>query len=100
MDEKPTTDLRLALRSLYASQLRSPAVWNDSSDAAFIATHLIERSIAALAPRLSGFAGNWLGHRIYDIFLGRTLSRPFEKLLQHMQAKAQPDAITQRRAQT
>ena len=43
-----------ALSSLYASQLRSPASWGDKSDHAYLTTHLIERSIAGLAPRLKG----------------------------------------------
>jgi SAM-dependent methyltransferase len=46
--------LRTALRALYASQIQNPPAWKDKADHAFIATHLIERSIAGLAPRLQG----------------------------------------------
>jgi SAM-dependent methyltransferase len=54
MNSTEPTDLRPALRALHASQLRNPASWNDPSDHAFITTHLIERGIAGLAPRLKG----------------------------------------------
>ncbi|MGD0251704.1 MAG: class I SAM-dependent methyltransferase [Verrucomicrobiota bacterium] len=54
MNEKWIADLRPVLRALYASQLRHPASWNDKSDHAYINNHLIERSIAGLAPRLRG----------------------------------------------
>ncbi|MEQ1861086.1 MAG: class I SAM-dependent methyltransferase [Chthoniobacteraceae bacterium] len=48
------TELTAALRALYADTAFAPRSWTDRADAAFIAIHLIERSIAALAPRLSG----------------------------------------------
>lgn len=54
MNQKFITDLRPALRALYASQLHRSATWNDESDHAFINNHLIERSFAGLALRLSG----------------------------------------------
>ena len=46
--------MHAALRQLHASRLRKPASWNDKSDHAYIGIHLIERSIAGLAPRLGG----------------------------------------------
>jgi SAM-dependent methyltransferase len=46
--------LRPALRALYASRLQNPPQWSDKSDHAHIMAHLIERSIAGLAPRLNG----------------------------------------------
>ncbi|MGD0207888.1 MAG: class I SAM-dependent methyltransferase [Verrucomicrobiota bacterium] len=54
MPPKFTSDLKPALRALYAGQLRHPASWSDKSDHAYINHHLIERSIAGLAPRLQG----------------------------------------------
>ncbi len=48
------TNLRPSLQALYASRLHYPASWNDRSDPGFIAIHLIERSIAGLAPQLRG----------------------------------------------
>ncbi len=54
MNERPRSDLHTALHRLYLSRLRKPRAWEDDSDGAFIATHLIERSIAGLAPRLGG----------------------------------------------
>lgn len=46
--------LHRALKSIYASTVHNPPTWSDPSDAAFITIHLIERSIAGLAPKLSG----------------------------------------------
>ena len=54
MDQIELNRLKLALRALYASQTRQPASWTDKSDTAYIRGQLIERSIAGLAPRLSG----------------------------------------------
>jgi SAM-dependent methyltransferase len=42
------------LRLVYAATLCTPRVWRDTSDAGYLGIHLIERSIAGLAPRLSG----------------------------------------------
>ena len=47
-------ELRVALRALYKSPVRTPAAWSDDSDHAYIGVHLIERSIAQLAPDLQG----------------------------------------------
>lgn len=60
--------LRAALRRLY----RAPAtarVWRDRSDHAFIGIHLIELSIAGLAPRLTG--------RLIDVGCGSQPYRPY-----------------------
>jgi len=46
--------MRAAMRLLYADHSFIPRAWTDSSDPAFPCIHLIERSIACLAPRLSG----------------------------------------------
>ncbi len=46
-------ELRESLRALYAAAPAEQA-WADRADHGYLATHLIERSIAALAPRLSG----------------------------------------------
>ena len=54
MNQASPNDLRPALQTLYSSRLRQPASWNDRSDHDFIAIHLVERSIAGLAPRLRG----------------------------------------------
>jgi SAM-dependent methyltransferase len=72
MNQKFITDLRLTLRALYASQLHRSATWNDESDHAFINNHLIERSIAGLAPRLSG--------ELIDVGCGR---QPYRAYFRH-----------------
>jgi SAM-dependent methyltransferase len=54
MTQNFSSDLRPALRALYASRLHNPPTWPDKSDHAYINNHLIERSIAGLAPRLQG----------------------------------------------
>ncbi|MGH7940772.1 MAG: class I SAM-dependent methyltransferase, partial [Limisphaerales bacterium] len=54
MSSAAPADLRSALRSLYANQVRQPASWPDNSEAGYIGVHLIERSIAGLAPALKG----------------------------------------------
>ena len=54
MNQISPTNLRPVLRALYSSKPQSPASWKDESDLAYIAIHLIERSIAGLAPRLRG----------------------------------------------
>jgi SAM-dependent methyltransferase len=61
-------DFRPALRALYAAPPAAQA-WTDAADRGFICTHLIERSIAALAPRLSG--------RMIDVGCGRQPYRPY-----------------------
>lgn len=43
-----------ALRAVYSQPAFTPRVWQDASDHGFIATSLIERSVARLAPRLEG----------------------------------------------
>jgi SAM-dependent methyltransferase len=52
--EASESNLRNALRETYAVELHSPPIWNDASDSGYIATHLIERSVAKLAPALTG----------------------------------------------
>jgi SAM-dependent methyltransferase len=69
MEQRWITELRPALRALYASPLREPATHSDASDPAFIATHLIERSIAELAPRLKG--------ELIDVGCGLQPYRPY-----------------------
>jgi SAM-dependent methyltransferase len=73
MNQAPPSDLRSALSALYASQLRNPPSWNDRSGAAFIAVHLIERSIAGLAPRLQG--------ELIDVGCGQ---QPYRAYLAHV----------------
>ncbi len=48
------TDLRIALRELHGDHSFAPITWRDASDPAFIGISLIERSLALLAPRLTG----------------------------------------------
>lgn len=72
MEQTWIRNLRSALRDLYASQPLEPAAWNDESDHAFIATHLIERSIAGLAPRLRG--------EVIDVGCGK---QPYRAYLAH-----------------
>lgn len=43
-----------SLRSLYSDRHFRPKAWTDQSDYSYIGTHLIERSIALLAPQLRG----------------------------------------------
>lgn len=62
-----------ALRSFYAGRF-APQAWTDSADRAYIGIHLIERSIAALAPRLGG--------RMIDVGCGR---QPYRGYFGHMQ---------------
>jgi SAM-dependent methyltransferase len=69
MNPSPFEYLCPALRALYASQLRNPPQWNDRSDHAYITTHLIERSIAGLAPRLKG--------EMIDVGCGQQPYRPY-----------------------
>ena len=73
MNQTNATNLPSALRALYASQLRSPPTWHDSSDGAFINNHLIECSVAGLAPRLSG--------ELIDVGCGR---QPYRAYLGHV----------------
>jgi SAM-dependent methyltransferase len=68
----PWAELRESLRKLYASPAAARA-WRDQADHGFISTTLIERSIAALAPRLSG--------RMIDVGCGQQPYRGyFEKM--------------------
>jgi SAM-dependent methyltransferase len=64
---------RAALRQLYADKVFTPRSWTDSADHAFIAIHLIERSIALLAPRLSG--------ELIDVGCGR---QPYRSYFAHV----------------
>jgi SAM-dependent methyltransferase len=61
-----------ALRKLYGVPEPSGA-WLDSADHGYIATHLIERSIVALAPRLVG--------RMIDVGCG---TQPYRRYFAHM----------------
>jgi SAM-dependent methyltransferase len=72
MNEQRIADLRPSLGALYASQLHNPASWGDTSDHAFINNHLIERSIAGLAPRLKG--------ELIDVGCGR---QPYKSYYSH-----------------
>ena len=72
-DPKLKTDLHAALRALYVTDLRRPAAWRDESDHAFIGIHLIERSIAGLAPRLQG--------ELIDVGCGR---QPYRAYVSHV----------------
>ncbi len=69
---KLKTALQIAHRALYAAELRHPVAWQDASDHAFIGIHLIERSIAGLARRLSG--------ELIDVGCGR---QPYRSYFQH-----------------
>lgn len=54
MTMNPSDDLQPALRSVYASHMQDPPCYSDKSDVGYLGVHLIERSIAGLAPRLKG----------------------------------------------
>ena len=72
MNEIPAIYLQPALRALYASRLQNPTVHTDSSDHAYIRSHLIERSIAGLAPRLQGdLIDVGCGQQPYRNYLGQ-----------------------------
>lgn len=62
-----------ALRALYADRHFQPVSWCDPSDAAYITIHLIERSVAALAPRLRG--------ELLDVGCGR---QPYRHYFSHL----------------
>ena len=63
----------LALRGLYGTGHFTPRSWSDSSDHAYIGIHLIERSIAALAPKVGG--------EMIDIGCGR---QPYRSYFTHL----------------
>jgi SAM-dependent methyltransferase len=69
-------DLKTGLRELYAAHNFVPRAWTDSSDAAFIAITLIERSIALLAPELRG--------ELLDVGCGR---QPYASYFSHVTRK-------------
>jgi SAM-dependent methyltransferase len=71
MDSLSGNNLVPALRAVYASPVLSPPAWADRSDHGFIGIHLIERSIAGLAPRLTG--------DLIDVGCGRQPYRPYFK---------------------
>lgn len=48
------TDIQTSFRNLYADQSFRPRAFTDEADIAFVTVHLIERSIALLAPNLAG----------------------------------------------
>jgi SAM-dependent methyltransferase len=73
MSQASITNLRPELKSLYASRLRHPQPWDDCSDHSFIGIHLIERSIAGLAPRLQG--------ELIDVGCGE---QPYRRYLEHV----------------
>ena len=58
-----------ALKRLYSDGSFRPVVWQDVSDHGYIGTHLIERSIALLAPALNG--------RLIDVGCGQQPYRTY-----------------------
>ena len=70
---QPLPDLRAALRELYADRSFQPRAWRDPSDAAYAGISLIERSIARLAPELSG--------ELLDVGCGR---QPYADYFKHV----------------
>ena len=70
---QPLPDLRAALRELYTDRSFQPRAWRDPSDAAYAGISLIERSIARLAPELSG--------ELLDVGCGR---QPYADYFKHV----------------
>ena len=62
-----------ALRALYADRAFSPRTWRDPAEHGYIAIHLIERSVAALAPRIRG--------EMIDVGCGR---QPYRSYFAHL----------------
>lgn len=73
MSQTDLTNLRVALAHLHASKLLQPPAWGDDSDAAFMNNHLIERSVAGLATRMSG--------DLIDVGCGR---QPYRAYFEHV----------------
>ncbi|RYD77074.1 MAG: SAM-dependent methyltransferase [Verrucomicrobiaceae bacterium] len=62
-----------ALKSLYADRNFTPQAWTDPADYAFLGIHLVERSIALLAPKLRG--------EFLDVGCG---TQPYAKYFDHL----------------
>lgn len=76
----PTTDTRRILRELHQVACVTPSTWMDTSDHAFINNNLIERSIAWLAPELSG--------ELLDVGCGQ---RPYARYFTHVKKQTACD---------
>jgi SAM-dependent methyltransferase len=64
--------LEPGLRTIYKTEPMQPSAWEDKADAAFNTNHLLERSIAALSPRLTG--------DLIDVGCG---SQPYRRYFDH-----------------
>jgi SAM-dependent methyltransferase len=73
---KPLPDLRAALRELYEDHSFVPQTWRDPADQAYPGIVLIERSIARLAPELTG--------ELLDVGCGR---EPYARYFTHVARK-------------
>jgi ubiquinone/menaquinone biosynthesis C-methylase UbiE len=75
---------KVALRRLYSTPPLRRA-WNDDGNNSFIGIHLVERSIALLAPELSG--------DLLDVGCG---TNPYSKYFQHVRSKRNCDYSAER----
>jgi len=78
-------DIAREIRALYADRNFKPQAWTDSSGAAFIGISLIERSIAALSPELTG--------ELLDVGCGQ---QPYANYFRHVKNKRACDFDSKR----
>jgi SAM-dependent methyltransferase len=69
-------DLQIELRAIYRQSAFEPTAWLDPADPAYIGIHLIERSVAFLAPQISG--------DLIDVGCGQ---QPYRKHFSHVRRK-------------